>query len=85
MENILLCKQAEKGVPLQAEQADWLEDIDEEVDEQELEAHYSYMAKIQETQNDSHTFVHELKQEMHEDLKYVESLEKEIDELESKK
>ncbi|GKE70895.1 hypothetical protein Tco_1528967 [Tanacetum coccineum] len=29
------------------------------------------------TQNDSFTFVHELKQEMHVDLKYVESLEKE--------
>ncbi|GJV84400.1 hypothetical protein Tco_1524298 [Tanacetum coccineum] len=26
---MLLCKQAEKGVPLQAEQADWLEDTDE--------------------------------------------------------
>nr|GFC72116.1 hypothetical protein [Tanacetum cinerariifolium] len=26
----------------------WLADTDEEVDEQELEAHYSYMAKIQE-------------------------------------
>nr|GEV81836.1 hypothetical protein [Tanacetum cinerariifolium] len=37
-----------KGVPLQAEQYDWLFDTDEEVDEQELEAHYSYMAKIQE-------------------------------------
>ncbi|GJV52149.1 hypothetical protein Tco_1447890 [Tanacetum coccineum] len=36
------------GVPLQAEQADWLEDTDEEIDKQELEAHYSYMAKIQE-------------------------------------
>nr|GFA01479.1 integrase, catalytic region, zinc finger, CCHC-type, peptidase aspartic, catalytic [Tanacetum cinerariifolium] len=34
------------------------------------------------TQNDSFIFVHELKQEMHVDLKYVESLEKEIDELE---
>ncbi|GKD68920.1 hypothetical protein Tco_1323010 [Tanacetum coccineum] len=40
--------QAEKGVSLQAEQADWLEDTDEEIDEQELEAHYSYMEKIQE-------------------------------------
>ncbi|GJS98499.1 hypothetical protein Tco_0819669 [Tanacetum coccineum] len=40
--------QAKKGVPLQAEQADWLEDTDEEVNEQELEAHYIYMAKIQE-------------------------------------
>nr|GEW48471.1 ribonuclease H-like domain-containing protein [Tanacetum cinerariifolium] len=37
------------------------------------------------TQNDSFRFVHELKQEMHADLKYVESLEKEIDELESDK
>ncbi|GJY67971.1 retrovirus-related pol polyprotein from transposon TNT 1-94 [Tanacetum coccineum] len=47
-EKMLLCKQAEKGVPLQAEQSDWLADTDEEIDEQELEAHYSYMAKIQE-------------------------------------
>ncbi|GKA97493.1 hypothetical protein Tco_0825387 [Tanacetum coccineum] len=45
---MLLCKQAEKGVPLQAEQADWLEDTNEIIDEQELEAHYSFMAKIQE-------------------------------------
>ncbi|GJY59941.1 retrovirus-related pol polyprotein from transposon TNT 1-94 [Tanacetum coccineum] len=47
-EKMLLCKQAEKGVPLQAEQSDWLADTDEEIDEQELEAHYSFMAKIQE-------------------------------------
>ncbi|GJZ69139.1 hypothetical protein Tco_0632689 [Tanacetum coccineum] len=37
------------------------------------------------TQNDSFTFVHELKQEMHADLKYVESLENELGELESDK
>nr|GEU62111.1 hypothetical protein [Tanacetum cinerariifolium] len=150
-EKMLLCKQAEQGVPLQAEQYDWLADTGEEVDEQELEAHYCYMAKIQEvpiadsgtdsepveqiqkklkkanttlaqelkefktilaetnlfrapstqdmeiliqtclmppaikTQSDSLKFVHELKQEMHADLKYVESLKKEIDELESDK
>ncbi|GJZ00942.1 hypothetical protein Tco_0518903 [Tanacetum coccineum] len=47
-EKMLPCKQAEQGVPLQAEQADWLEDTDEEIDEQELEAHYIFMAKIQE-------------------------------------
>nr|GFA85275.1 hypothetical protein [Tanacetum cinerariifolium] len=47
-EKMLLCKQAKQGVPLQAEQYDWLADMDEEDDEQELEAHYSYMAKIQE-------------------------------------
>nr|GEU93824.1 copia protein [Tanacetum cinerariifolium]GEV00577.1 copia protein [Tanacetum cinerariifolium] len=45
---MLLCKQAEKGVPLQAEQSDWLADTDEEIDKQELEAHYNYRAKIQE-------------------------------------
>ncbi|GJT71935.1 hypothetical protein Tco_1031221 [Tanacetum coccineum] len=33
---------------LSTEQSDWLADTDEEIDEQELEAHYSYMAKIQE-------------------------------------
>nr|GEY88580.1 ribonuclease H-like domain-containing protein [Tanacetum cinerariifolium] len=37
------------------------------------------------TQNDSFKFIHELKQEMHADLKYVETLEKEINELESDK
>nr|GEU62940.1 Gag-Pol polyprotein [Tanacetum cinerariifolium] len=47
-EKMLLCKQAEKGVPLQAEQYDSLADTDKEIEEQELEAHYSYMAKIQE-------------------------------------
>nr|GEW22679.1 hypothetical protein [Tanacetum cinerariifolium] len=45
-EKMLLWKQTEKGVPLQAEQYDWLADTDEEIDKQELEAHYSYMAKI---------------------------------------
>ncbi|GJY17097.1 hypothetical protein Tco_0388588 [Tanacetum coccineum] len=34
---------------------------------------------------DSHCFVHELKKEMNDDLEYVKSLEKEIDELESEK
>ncbi|GKA05704.1 retrovirus-related pol polyprotein from transposon TNT 1-94, partial [Tanacetum coccineum] len=38
-EKMLLCKQAEKGVPLQTEQSDWLADTDEEIDDQELEAH----------------------------------------------
>nr|GEV57818.1 retrovirus-related Pol polyprotein from transposon TNT 1-94 [Tanacetum cinerariifolium] len=97
-EKMLLCKQAEQGVPLQAEQYDWLADTDEEVDEQELEAHYSNMAKIQEVptadsctdsesleKNDSFRLVHELKQEMQVDLKYIESLKKEIDKPKSNK
>nr|GEV66433.1 hypothetical protein [Tanacetum cinerariifolium] len=45
-EKILMCKQAEQGVPLQAEHYDWLADTDEEIDKKELEAHYSYMANI---------------------------------------
>nr|GEW48240.1 hypothetical protein [Tanacetum cinerariifolium] len=48
-EKMLLCKQAEKGILHQAEQYDWLADTNEEIDEQELEAHYSYMAKIHNT------------------------------------
>ncbi|GJY12460.1 hypothetical protein Tco_0381769 [Tanacetum coccineum] len=60
---LLLCKQVEKGVQLQAEQSDWLADTDEEIDEQELEAHYSYMAKIQEVPNaDSGTDAEPLEQ-----------------------
>nr|GEX42715.1 hypothetical protein [Tanacetum cinerariifolium] len=52
-EKMLMYKQAKQGVPLQAEQYDWLAYTDEEIDEQELEAHYNYMAKIQENdQND---------------------------------
>ncbi|GJT08057.1 retrovirus-related pol polyprotein from transposon TNT 1-94 [Tanacetum coccineum] len=62
-EKMLLCKQAEKGVQLQVEQSDWLADTDEEIDEQELEAHYSYMAKIQEVPNaDSGTNAEPLEQ-----------------------
>ncbi|GJW37849.1 hypothetical protein Tco_0060769 [Tanacetum coccineum] len=47
-EKIMLCKQESKGIPLSAKQNEWLQDTDEEPDEQELDAHYIYMAKIQE-------------------------------------
>nr|GEX03951.1 integrase, catalytic region, zinc finger, CCHC-type, peptidase aspartic, catalytic [Tanacetum cinerariifolium] len=47
-EKMLLYKQVEQGVLLQDEQYDWLADMDEEITEQELEAHYNYMARIQE-------------------------------------
>ncbi|GJR00167.1 hypothetical protein Tco_0523151 [Tanacetum coccineum] len=53
---MMTCKQAEQGVPLQAEQADWLEDTDVEIDEQELEAHYSFMAKIREVLPEESSF-----------------------------
>ncbi|GKD05689.1 hypothetical protein Tco_1180663 [Tanacetum coccineum] len=32
-EKMMMYKQAEQGVPMQAEQADWLMDTDEEIDE----------------------------------------------------
>ncbi|GJS03368.1 hypothetical protein Tco_0319876 [Tanacetum coccineum] len=42
----------EARVQLNAEQADWKDDIDDESDNQELEAHYMYMAQIQEVTPD---------------------------------
>nr|GEX69320.1 hypothetical protein [Tanacetum cinerariifolium] len=47
-EKMLLCKQEETEFQLNAEQADWRDDTDDEPDDQELEAHYMYMAKLQE-------------------------------------
>nr|GFB63083.1 hypothetical protein [Tanacetum cinerariifolium] len=43
-EKMLLCKQEEAGIQLNAEQADWRDDTDNESEDQELEAHYMYMA-----------------------------------------
>nr|GFA63776.1 hypothetical protein [Tanacetum cinerariifolium] len=45
---MLLCKQEEAGFQFNAEQADWRDDTDDEPDDQELEAHYMYMAQLQE-------------------------------------
>nr|GEY01923.1 hypothetical protein [Tanacetum cinerariifolium] len=47
-QKMMLCKQESKGISLSAKQSEWLSDINEEPDEQEQEAHYMYMAKIQE-------------------------------------
>ncbi|GJY34687.1 retrovirus-related pol polyprotein from transposon TNT 1-94 [Tanacetum coccineum] len=47
-EKMLLCKQEEAGFQLNANQADWRDDIDEEAKDHELEAHYMYMARIEE-------------------------------------
>nr|GEX78582.1 hypothetical protein [Tanacetum cinerariifolium] len=46
-EKMLLCKQEEAGIQLSAKQADWRGGIDDEPKDQELEAHYLYMVKIQ--------------------------------------
>ncbi|GKD06286.1 hypothetical protein Tco_1181260, partial [Tanacetum coccineum] len=51
-EKMLLCKQEEAGFQLNAEQADWRDDTDDGPDDQELEAHYQYIAKIQEVTQD---------------------------------
>nr|GEX30090.1 hypothetical protein [Tanacetum cinerariifolium] len=53
-EKMILCKQGEAGIQLNAEQADWRDDTDEdELEDQELEAHYMYMAQLQEVSPDA--------------------------------
>nr|GEV03975.1 retrovirus-related Pol polyprotein from transposon TNT 1-94 [Tanacetum cinerariifolium] len=52
-EKILLCKQEEARIQLNAEQADWKDDTDDESNDQELEAHYMYIAKLQEVSPDA--------------------------------
>nr|GFC68442.1 hypothetical protein [Tanacetum cinerariifolium] len=55
-ETMLLCKQEEAGIQLNAEQDDLRDDTDDELEDQELEAHYMYMAKIQEVSPDAADF-----------------------------
>nr|GEY19563.1 hypothetical protein [Tanacetum cinerariifolium] len=51
---MLLCKQEEAGIQLNAEQADWRDDTDDdELEDQELEAHYMYMVQLQEVSPDA--------------------------------
>nr|GEX39324.1 hypothetical protein [Tanacetum cinerariifolium] len=53
-EKMLLCKQKEAGIQLNAEQADWKDDTnDDELKDQELEVHYMYMAQLQEVSPDA--------------------------------
>nr|GEU99178.1 integrase, catalytic region, zinc finger, CCHC-type, peptidase aspartic, catalytic [Tanacetum cinerariifolium] len=52
-EKMILCKQEEDGIQLNAEQADWRDDTDDELEDQELEAHYIYMAQLQEVSPDA--------------------------------
>nr|GEX76392.1 hypothetical protein [Tanacetum cinerariifolium] len=52
-EKMLLCKQEEAGFQLNAEQADWRDNTDDEYEDQELEAYYMYMAQIQEVSPDA--------------------------------
>ncbi|GJT94689.1 hypothetical protein Tco_1090207 [Tanacetum coccineum] len=71
-ENMMLCKQESKGVLLSAEQDERLHDTDDEPDEQELEAHYMYMAKIQEipTADSGPTYDAEPLEKVHPDNDY---------------
>nr|GFC50244.1 hypothetical protein [Tanacetum cinerariifolium] len=54
---MLLCKQEEAGIQLNAEQADWKDDTDDdELEDKELEAHYMYMAQLQQVSPDAADF-----------------------------
>nr|GEZ65160.1 hypothetical protein [Tanacetum cinerariifolium] len=55
------------------------------VGEETLALERESQSKLNKDSSDSLKFVHELKQEMHADLKYIESLEKEIDKFEYEK
>nr|GEV51599.1 hypothetical protein [Tanacetum cinerariifolium] len=50
-EKMLLCKQEEARFQLNAEQADWRDDTDDEPDDHELEARYMYMVPITDINN----------------------------------
>nr|GFD47905.1 hypothetical protein [Tanacetum cinerariifolium] len=53
-EKMLSCKQEEAGIQLNAEQADWRDDTDDDdLEDQELEAHYMYMSQLQEVSPDA--------------------------------
>nr|GFC28227.1 hypothetical protein [Tanacetum cinerariifolium] len=52
-EKMLPCKQEEAGIQLNAEQADWKDDTNDELVDQELEAHYMYMAQLQQVSPDA--------------------------------
>nr|GFB07949.1 hypothetical protein [Tanacetum cinerariifolium] len=53
-EKMLLCKQEEAGIQLNAEQAVWRDDTDDdELEDQELEAHYMYTAQLQQVSPDA--------------------------------
>nr|GEY89973.1 hypothetical protein [Tanacetum cinerariifolium] len=53
-EKMLLCKQEEAVMQLNAEQADWRDDSnDDELEDHELEEHYMYMTQLQEVSPDA--------------------------------
>nr|GFB98830.1 hypothetical protein [Tanacetum cinerariifolium] len=70
-EKMLLCKHEEAGIHLNAKQADWRNDTDDdELEDQELEAHYMYMTQLQENDEDNDlTKEHELLASLIEKLK----------------
>nr|GFA27857.1 reverse transcriptase domain-containing protein [Tanacetum cinerariifolium] len=52
-EKMLLCKQEEAKIQLSVKQADWRDHTDDELEDQELEAYYMYMAQLQEVSPDA--------------------------------
>ncbi|GKF69021.1 hypothetical protein Tco_0198700, partial [Tanacetum coccineum] len=52
-EKMLLCKQKEARIQLSTKQVDWRDETDDEPEDQALDAHYLYMANIQEVTPDA--------------------------------
>nr|GEV98660.1 hypothetical protein [Tanacetum cinerariifolium] len=76
-EKMLLCKQEEDGIQLNAEQADWRDDTDDESKDQELEAHFIYMAQIQEVTPDAAVDSEPLQKALNDDNYNVFAIESE--------
>nr|GFD10100.1 hypothetical protein [Tanacetum cinerariifolium] len=53
---MILYKQEEARIQLNAEQANWKDETDDETEDQELEVHYMYMEQIQEVSPDAANF-----------------------------
>nr|GEW66867.1 retrovirus-related Pol polyprotein from transposon TNT 1-94 [Tanacetum cinerariifolium] len=58
-EKMLLCKQEEAEIQLNAEQADWRDDTDDESEDQELEAHYIEHPEQSESVHDTYPIGHD--------------------------
>nr|GEV65449.1 reverse transcriptase domain-containing protein [Tanacetum cinerariifolium] len=52
-EKMILCMQEEARIQLNVDQVDWRDDTNDELEDQELEAHYMYIAQIQEVSPDA--------------------------------
>nr|GFC55742.1 hypothetical protein [Tanacetum cinerariifolium] len=84
LEKMLLCKQEEARIQLNAEQVDWKDDTDDESDDQELEAHTCIWLKFKSEQIDQNDKDVDLGKERELLASLIEKLKCEIDETKNR-